>query len=244
MNTKQVELINVSYHYSGQIALRKLSVSFRKNQVTAIIGRSGSGKSTILQLVNGLLMPTSGSISIAGTPLDYKNLSKLRLRIGYAVQGNGLFPHLTVEENISISGKIEGQNKTNLTKRVDELLQLLGLPLIYKKKFPYELSGGEQQRVAIGRALFLNPPLLLMDEPFGALDPVTRAEMQQEILKIQKIEPRTILMVTHDMREAQKLADDIMVLEAGELQQFDSKAMVLQSPVNKNVINLIEASLS
>ena len=244
MNAKQVELINVSYHYSEHIALRTLSVSFNKNQVTAIIGRSGSGKSTVLQLINGLLRPSSGSVKIAGAHLNYKDLTKARLQIGYAVQGNGLFPHLTVDENISITGKMRGHNKMDLGKRVDELLQRLGLPLIYKKKFPYQLSGGEQQRVAIGRALFLNPPLLLMDEPFGALDPITRAEMQQEITKIQKIEPRTILIVTHDMREAQKLADDILVLEAGELQQFDSREKVIQYPVNKNVVNLIEASLS
>lgn len=240
---KQVELTNVSYHYSGHIALRPLSVGFEKNKITAIIGRSGSGKSTLLQLINGLLKPSQGTIAIANAVLDYTRLPETRLNIGYAVQGNGLFPHLTIQDNISIAGKIKQQDKIIIRQRLDELMTLMGLPDSYALKYPYELSGGEQQRVAIGRALFLDPPLLLMDEPFGALDPVTRYEMQQEILKIQKIAPRTILIVTHDMREAQKLADYILVLESGELQQFDSKEHVLQSPANENVHHLIEASL-
>jgi len=240
---KQVELIDASYHYSGHVALRTLSVSFEKNKVTAIIGRSGSGKSTLLQLVNGLLKPSSGKILIETVPLDYRHLQKVRLRMGYAIQGNGLFPHLTIDKNISIAGRISYSRETISEQRINDLLDLVGLPATYRSKYPHELSGGEQQRVAIARSLFLDPPLLLMDEPFGALDPVTRYEMQQEIIKIQKIAPRTILMVTHDMREAQKLADYILVLEEGDLQQYDTRDRVMQTPLNKNVQRLIEASL-
>lgn len=240
---KQVELNKVSYHYSGHVALRPVSVGFGKDKITAIIGRSGSGKSTLLQLINGLLRPSQGNITIAGAALDYHRLPETRLKIGYAVQGNGLFPHLTVQENISITGRILKQHKSKIGNRVHELLTQVGLPDAYASRYPHELSGGEQQRVALCRALFLDPPLLLMDEPFGALDPVTRYEMQQEIIQIQKRAPRTILIVTHDMREARKLADDILVLASGELQQFDSKDNVLQSPANENVQHLIEASL-
>ena len=159
------------------------------------------------------------------------------------VQGTGLFPHLTIEDNISIAGKLAFP-KVHSNERINHLMDLVGLPLSLKNKYPFQLSGGEQQRTGVCRALFLNPPLLLMDEPFGALDPITREDIQKEILTVQKNEPRTILLVTHDMREAKKLADNILVIDEGEVQQFDRASQVLAQPANEIVKRLINASLA
>jgi osmoprotectant transport system ATP-binding protein len=238
---KIAELVNVSHAYNGQMAIKAISLGFEEKKTTAIIGKSGSGKSTLLQLFNGLIRPTAGSVNVFGEALNYSQINSARLHMGYMVQGTGLFPHLNVEENISIAGRL--MKSTNSAQRINELINLVGLPETFKKKYPYELSGGEQQRVGICRALFLNPPLLLMDEPLGALDPITRQEVQSEILKLQQLAPRTILLVTHDMREAKKLADYILVIDKGEVQQYDTKDKVLQSPANASVEKLIEASV-
>ncbi|MBA4056049.1 MAG: glycine/betaine ABC transporter ATP-binding protein [Marivirga sp.] len=239
---KVAELNHVSHSYNGHLAIKDVSFSIEERKITAIIGRSGSGKTSLLQLINGLIRPTSGTVNVLGEPLNYDRINSIRLNMGYMVQGNGLFPHLSILDNISIGKKIF-KSSVNPTRRVDELMNFVGLPEIYKYKYPYELSGGEQQRVGICRALFLNPPFLLMDEPLGALDAVTRQEIQDEILKLQRLEPRTILLVTHDMREARKLADYILVLEKGEIQQFDTRQEVLSKPANAVVEKLIEASL-
>ncbi len=238
-----IKLCNITHYYQNQIALNNVSVGFHENKITAIIGRSGSGKSSLLQLINGLIKPDQGSVQLRNKLLDYSDISRIRLQMGYVVQSIGLFPHLTVFQNISLAGRIAGQ-KESAKNRVLELMSLVGLPMDHIQKYPNELSGGEQQRVGICRALFLNPSILLMDEPFGALDPVTRYEIQQEVLKLQKIEPRTILLVTHDMREAQLLADYILVMEVGELQQYDLKEKVLKNPANEHVERLIKASIA
>lgn len=239
---KIAELVNVSHSYDGHVAIKNISLGVEEKKTTAIIGKSGSGKSTLLQFFNGLIQPSSGQVYVFGEALNYSQINSLRLRTGYMVQGTGLFPHLTIEENISIAGKIV-KSSTNTAARVDELMSLVGLPELYKKKYPHELSGGEQQRVGICRALFLSPPILLMDEPLGALDWITRQEIQVEIIKLQELEPRTILLVTHDMREAKKLADYMLIIDKGEIQQYDVKEKVLQSPANAVVEKLIEASL-
>jgi osmoprotectant transport system ATP-binding protein len=239
---KIAELRNVSHSYAGQPAIKNISLSFEEKKVTAIIGRSGSGKSTLLQFVNGLIKPSAGSVSVFGEGMNYQKVSATRLRMGYMVQGTGLFPHLTIAENISVAAKISSY-PGDVDQRVKELMTLVGLPESFQRKYPFELSGGEQQRVGICRALFLNPPILLMDEALGALDPITRQEIQSEILKLQRLEPRTILLVTHDMREAKVLADYILVIEKGEVQQYDTNEKVLQSPANTVVEKLIEASV-
>jgi osmoprotectant transport system ATP-binding protein len=239
---KIAELLNASHSYAGYPAIQNISVGFEAQKVTAIIGRSGSGKSTLLQFINGLIRPSAGVIQIFGEAINYSKIATMRLRMGYMVQGTGLFPHLTVAENISIAAKIAA-SEIHSSQRVKELMTLVGLPQSFQEKYPYELSGGEQQRVGICRALFLNPPILLMDEALGALDPITRQEIQLEILKLQQIEPRTILLVTHDMREAKIVADYILVIDKGEVQQYDTKEKVLQSPVNEVVEKLIEASV-
>jgi osmoprotectant transport system ATP-binding protein len=239
-----VTLHEVTQQYKGTVALQNISVHFPEKKITAILGRSGSGKSTLLQLINGLIKPTTGTIHVNNSPLNYDQILATRLQMGYVVQAIGLFPHLTVQQNICMAGKIINTKATDLETRTDQLMTLTGLPHSYKNKFPFELSGGEQQRVGICRALFLNPPILLMDEPFGALDPITRYEMQQELLRLQQSEPRTILFVTHDMREAAKLADFILVLEKGIVQQYAEKEKVLSAPANGFVSHLIKASLA
>ena len=208
-----VELIGVSKSYGDHHALADISIGFRKEKITAIIGRSGSGKSTLLKSINGLVRPSKGKITVSGMPLDYENINPQRHLIGYVVQGSGLFPHLTVEENISLPSKITNKQGTP----VNDLLSLTELPTSYLKRYPWQLSGGEQQRVALCRALLLNPPLLLMDEPFGSLDTETRTELQKKILQLRDQFKITMIIVTHDIPEANTLADDIIKIEKGRV---------------------------
>jgi osmoprotectant transport system ATP-binding protein len=238
MNT--IELVDVSYAYNGTTALSRSSISFQQGKITSIIGKSGSGKSTLLKLINGLLKPNAGKVMIFGKPLDYHNLQTVRLQMGYMVQGTGLFPHLSVEQNISIAGRIKGFNIA--TSRVSELLELVGLNDLYITKYPNLVSGGEKQRGGLCRALFLDPPVLLMDEPLGALDPVTRYEIQQELLKLQNYSKRTILFVTHDMLEARRVSEQLLVIDKGSIQQYDATVNVLAHPANPLVASLIESS--
>jgi osmoprotectant transport system ATP-binding protein len=241
----EVELAGVNHSYEGIPALNNISIGFRKEKITAVIGRSGMGKSTLLKSINGLVRPNSGKILISGQPLDYNNIAPQRRKIGYVVQGNGLFPHLTVAENISLPSVIAGEkDHSNLVGYTSDLLYLTKLHESYTDKYPWELSGGEQQRVALCRALFLHPPVLLMDEPFGALDPLTRRDINNNILELQKIKRLTMIIVTHDIAEARRLADDLLVLEAGRVVQFDSKEKVIQSPADPIVRGLLEASIN
>lgn len=239
----QIQLQRISHRYAERTVLTNVSLTFAHQKITALIGRSGSGKSTLLRTVNGLIQPTEGEVRLQGQLFNYSDPSRERLKMGYVVQGVGLFPHLTVSQNIAIASRLQKQ-KSDLPKRVSDLLAQVGLSPSYQSKFPHELSGGEQQRVGLCRALFLDPPVLLMDEPFGALDPITRYEIQHEVLRLQKDQPRTMILVTHDMREAQKLADDIVVLEKGVVIQADSKENVLQRPTHPVVKSLIDAAFS
>lgn len=234
-----VNLTNISFGYQEKLVLENLTLRFQKNQVTTIVGRSGSGKSTILQLINGLLKPHSGEVLVDGTPLNYANLSPQRLCIGYLVQGNGLFPHMTVSENIGITGKITRHNAT--LDRIQELMELTGLRVNLAQRYPHEISGGEQQRVAICRALYLDPPLLLVDEPFGALDPISRHEMRLKLLELQRIKPRTIIMVTHDMHEAKILGEQLVVIDQGKVIQSGTRNEVFEHPAHDIVRQLIDA---
>lgn len=211
----EVDLIGISKKYGDQLALDNVSVAFRRDNITAIVGRSGSGKSTLLKCINGLVLPTSGKVVVNRGP------------IGYVIQGSGLFPHLTVSENISITRKEDAS-------RIPSILESVGLHTQFSGKYPFELSGGEQQRVAICRALYMNAPILLMDEPFGSLDTMTRRELHTQILNLNL----TIIFVTHDVDEAIKLADDILVLERGQVQQFGSKDEILHTPANSFVRDL------
>jgi osmoprotectant transport system ATP-binding protein len=198
----------------------------------------------LLQIINGLIKPTSGSVFVFGNKLDYKNIIDTRLKIGYSVQGTGLFPHMSVYDNIGLLGKIKNMKRHKIERRVDLMMSLVNLPPRFKTKFPFELSGGEQQRVGICRAMVLNPPVFLLDEAFGALDPTTKNEIHKELLHLQEFEPRTIVLVTHDLHEALKLGDNIMILEQGEIQQYDSKDKILNAPANDFVKNFINSQMN
>jgi osmoprotectant transport system ATP-binding protein len=225
----------VSHYYDTRAFLSEINLSFEAKSITAIIGKSGSGKSTILQMINGLIRPTQGDIYLFGKKIDYKEIYKLRLDIGYTIQGSGLFPHLTVYENIELLAKVNNYDKDYLKVRIDQLMQIVDLSYQYKSKYPYQLSGGEQQRVGICRAMVLNPEIFILDEPFGALDPTTRNEIHRELLALQEAEPRTIVMVTHDISEALKLAQKIVILNDGCVEQYAQKDEIYKNPASEFV---------
>ncbi|GAC1362381.1 MAG: hypothetical protein NVS2B12_23220 [Ktedonobacteraceae bacterium] len=208
-----------------------------------LVGTSGSGKTTLLRMVNRLIEPTSGEILIDGKNVLQEDPIQLRRRIGYVIQQVGLFPHMTIAENIRVTAEIAGGwSRERLTTRTDELLELVGLPPgDYRNRFPRQLSGGQQQRVGLARALATDPAILLMDEPFGALDAITRARMQDELLRIQKDVHKTILFVSHDLEEAFKLGDQIAVLTEGKLIQLGTPVELLASPANDFVRRLVGA---
>jgi osmoprotectant transport system ATP-binding protein len=228
----QVTLENVSHRYATELALQDVTLAFVDDVTTAVVGPSGSGKSTLLQLINGLVRPNQGQVCVFGKPLDYARLPELRRQIGYAVQGTGLFPHLTVEGNITLLAKLIGWDRDRIRSRAEALMTRVNLPLDYARRYPHELSGGQQQRVGLCRAMMLNPRIFLLDEPFGALDPVTRNEIHQEFLRLQASEARTIILVTHDLREARKLAQRLVVLDRGRLVHHGTFAEVLAGPAD------------
>ncbi len=208
-----------------------------------LVGTSGSGKTTLLRMVNRLIEPTSGEIIIDGKNILEENPILLRRRIGYVIQQVGLFPHMNIAENIRVTAEIAGGwSKDRLSQRVDELLELVGLPPAeYRKRFPRQLSGGQQQRVGLARALATDPAILLMDEPFGALDAITRARMQDELIRIQRDVHKTILFVSHDIEEAFKLGVMIAVLHDGHLMQLGTPVELLAKPANDFVSKLVGA---
>jgi osmoprotectant transport system ATP-binding protein len=236
----QIEFSDVTHYYGSIAAVKDLSFEIEDNKITAVIGRSGSGKSTLLQIVNGLIKPSGGKVIVFGEPLNYSAINKTRLQIGYSVQGTGLFPHMTIYNNIAILGNITDVSKHDIERRIDTLMGFVNLAPSFKTKYPYQLSGGEQQRVGICRAMLLNPPVFLLDEAFAALDPHTKSEIHNELLLMQKAEPRTILMVTHDLNEALKLADNIMIMDNGTIQQYGSKDKVINDPANELVRNYLD----
>ena len=221
------------------------AVTFEVTEDTTcmLVGTSGSGKTTLLRMVNRLIEPTSGQIFIDGKNILEENPILLRRRIGYVIQQVGLFPHMNIAENIRVTAEIAGGwSKKQLAERVDELLELVGLPPAeYRKRFPRQLSGGQQQRVGLARALATDPAILLMDEPFGALDAITRARMQDELLRIQHDVHKTILFVSHDIEEAFKLGDMIAVLHDGHLMQLGTPVELLANPANEFVRKLVGA---
>src|SRR5438105_3343846 len=212
-----------------------------EGQTCMLVGTSGSGKTTLLRMVNRLIEPTSGRIVIDGKNVLEENPILLRRRIGYVIQQVGLFPHMSIAENVRVTAEIAGGwSKKKLADRVDELLDLVGLPPAeYRSRFPRQLSGGQQQRVGLARALATDPTILLMDEPFGALDAITRARMQDELLRVQRDVHKTILFVSHDIEEAFKLGNQIAVLDQGKLVQLGTSVDLLAHPVNDFVRKLV-----
>ena len=215
----QVEFRGVSFAVPGACEiLTGLDLHVAQGETLVLLGRSGAGKTTALKLINRLLEPTSGEVFVDGKSTQAWDPIRLRRRIGYVIQETGLLPHFTVERNVGLLPRLENWPPERTRARVDELLQLVGLdPGQFRARYPRELSGGQRQRVGVARALAADPPMLLMDEPFGALDPITRAEMQREFRALQQRLRKTIVFVTHDLREALLLGDRIALLEAGRL---------------------------
>jgi osmoprotectant transport system ATP-binding protein len=212
-----IEFRNVSYQVAGTHVLRSLTLQVQRGEILALLGRSGSGKTTTLKLVNRLVSPTSGEVLVNGVPNVNADVTRLRRSIGYVIQEVGLFPHFTVAQNIGVVPKIEGWPEPRVRARVEELLQMTGLAAELALRYPHQLSGGQRQRVGVARALAADPQILLMDEPFGALDPLTRDELQREFLSLQRRLRKTVVFVTHDLREAMRLGSRIALMEAGKL---------------------------
>ncbi len=224
------------------VALEGLNLEVREGETVCLIGTSGSGKTTALKMVNRLVEPTSGRVSVDGKDVSETDEISLRRSIGYVIQRGGLFPHMTVAENIGLLLKMEGWEPDRITKRVDELLTLVNLPSDkFRNRKPRELSGGQQQRVSIARALAFDPAILLMDEPFGALDPITRNELHTEFQNLKDIVGKTTLIVTHDLGEAFKLGDRIVLLNEGRLIQQGKKKEFLENPASPFVEQFVAA---
>ena len=223
--------------------IKGISARLPKDVTTALVGESGSGKSTLLQIINGLVMPDSGRVLVNGVPLDYDDLPALRRKMGYAVQGAGLFPHLTVERNITLMASLEHWPAERIAERYHYLLDLLELPAAdYSSRYPHSLSGGQQQRVSLCRAMMLNPPLMLLDEPFSALDPITRRSIHEEFIRLQAAEARSMILVTHDMGEAIKLAQYLVILKDGEIVQQGEIDEVRAAPGDEYVSRLLRGA--
>jgi osmoprotectant transport system ATP-binding protein len=215
--TPAIEFRDVSYSVEGTQVLSGLNLQVMRGETLVLLGRSGSGKTTTLKLVNRLVTPSSGDIRVNGVSNTQIDVIHLRRNIGYVIQEVGLFPHFTVERNVGLVPRIEGWPEDRIRARVQELLQLVGLSQELASRYPRQLSGGQRQRVGVARALAADPEILLMDEPFGALDPLTRDELQREFLSLQKRLDKTVVFVTHDLREALRLGSRIALMEAGEL---------------------------
>jgi osmoprotectant transport system ATP-binding protein len=213
-----IEFLDVAYVLpNGQPLLSGLNLRVQRGETLVLLGRSGSGKTTTLKLINRLLTPTSGEVRVNGTPTAESDVIRLRRSVGYVIQDVGLFPHYTVERNIGLVPRIEGWNAERIHLRFEELLQIVGLDAHLASRYPHQLSGGQRQRVGVARALAADPEILLMDEPFGALDALTRDQLQREFLSLQHRLNKTVVFVTHDLHEALRLGSRIALLEAGRL---------------------------
>ena len=232
-----IEFKDIKKDYDKNVVIPNLNLSINKGEFITIIGTSGSGKTTVLKIMNGLIEPTSGMIQIHGKDIKKQNLIQLRRKMGYVIQGSMLFPHLTVKQNIAYVPQLEKKKVDH--QLIEEWLQKVQLDPSLKDKYPSELSGGQQQRVAIARGLIHQPDILLMDEPFGAVDEITRRQLQDEILKIYQQTKTTILFVTHDIQEALKLGTRVLIMDQGTIQQFDTPEHIVKDPANDYVKRLV-----
>ncbi|MEH7883659.1 ABC transporter ATP-binding protein [Bacillus sp. JJ1609] len=232
---------NVSKQFNdGTAAVKSLNLTINKGEFFVLIGPSGSGKTTTLKMINRLIDITDGTISINGKKISDYDIHELRWNVGYVLQHIALFPHMTIEENIAVVPEMKKWNKEKIASRVDELLKMVGLdPVTYKHRKPSELSGGQQQRIGVVRALAANPEIILMDEPFSALDPISREKLQDDILNLQKTIKKTIVFVTHDMQEALKLGDRICIMKEGEIVQVGTPKELIYHPKNDFVKEFI-----
>ena len=235
-----IEYKNVSMAYGNNTVIKDFNLSVEKGEFITIIGSSGCGKTTVLKMVNGLILPVSGDVFVQGKNTKTVNLTELRRNIGYAIQGSVLFPHMTVEKNIAyVPNLLNKTDKKRTAEAVSKWMKIVGLDEDMKKRYPDQLSGGQQQRVGIARALAASPDILLMDEPFGAVDEITRSSLQDEIVRIHKETGITILFVTHDINEAAKLGTKMLVMDGGKVQQYDSPENIKKQPANDFVKKLL-----
>ena len=244
----EIELEHVTKKYPGtrEAAVDDFSMVVPAGKIVVFVGPSGCGKTTTMRMINRLIEPTSGRITIGGDDALKLDVDTLRRRIGYAIQQAGLFPHFTVAQNIGVVPGLLGWDKKKVTSRVEEMMDLVGLdPADFRDRFPRQLSGGQQQRVGVARALAADPPVLLMDEPFGAVDPITRGNLQDELLRLQTELKKTIVFVTHDFDEAVKLGDKIAVLgNQSSILQYDSPDAILANPADDTVAGFVGAGAS
>jgi osmoprotectant transport system ATP-binding protein len=225
-----VEFRDVTLSRNNRPLVSNLNFTIRKGEALVLLGRSGSGKTTTMKLINRLLVPTKGEVLFNGIPTTKWDAIKLRRKIGYVIQEIGLFPHFTVERNVGLVPSLQGWKPALIKKRVRELLELVNLnPDKFSQRYPHELSGGQRQRVGVARALAAEPPVLLMDEPFGALDPITRLELQEEFKRLQQELGKTVVFVTHDIQEAFVLASRIGLMQGGKLVELDTPREFLRS---------------
>ncbi|RYL89324.1 ABC transporter ATP-binding protein [Sporolactobacillus sp. THM7-4] len=237
-----LEGISKTFERAEKPSVYKTDLKIEEGNFVTILGASGCGKTTLLKMVNRLYEPSSGKVFINGEDVSRISPTALRRRIGYVIQQTGLFQHMTVEQNVATVPEILGWGKEKINRRIDELLQLVGLPPAeYRKRYPRQLSGGQQQRVGLARALAADPSIMLMDEPFGAIDAINRSILQDEILRIQKQLNKTILFVTHDITEALKLGDKVIIMNEGKVQQYDTPLHILRHPANDFVKSLVHS---
>lgn len=238
-----IELKNVTKLYPGQRepAVAEVSFTVPEGKTCVLIGPSGCGKTTIMKMINRLIEPTEGTIMINGQAAREMNPVKLRRTIGYVIQQIGLFPHMTIQQNIAVVPRLLGWPHAKIAQRADELIDLVGMdPAVYRDRYPRELSGGQRQRIGVARALAADPPVMLMDEPFGAVDPITRDRLQNEFLRLQSQLHKTIVFVTHDIDEAIKMGDQIVILQVGGvIQQIGSPDEILAEPANEFVADFV-----
>jgi osmoprotectant transport system ATP-binding protein len=239
-----LELRGVSKRYGDSVALHTTDLAIRAGQTTALLGPSGCGKSTLLRVMVGLIPATTGEVIFDGNVITPQNARKLRQRMGYVIQEGGLFPHMTARQNATIMARHLGWDRERMEARLVELARLVDLPLEWLERYPAQLSGGQRQRVSMMRALFLDPALILLDEPMGALDPLIRSELQAQLREIFRTLRKTVIMVTHDIGEAGFLADTIMLLKSGRIVQQGTLVELVRSPADPFVTQFINAQRS
>lgn len=227
-----IQFINVSKAYKEHNVIENINLEINKGELVVLIGPSGCGKTTILKMINRLIEPSDGQIKINGTDIEAQDPIELRRNIGYVIQQTGLFIHMTVRENIEIIPRLAKMPVSEIVDRTVKLMETVGLPEEFLDRYPNHLSGGQQQRVGVARAFAMNPDIILMDEPFSALDPLTRSQLQDELVSLQSKLHKTIVFVTHDMDEAVKIADRICILQGGRILQYDTPENILKNPVH------------
>ncbi|MBO3444518.1 ABC transporter ATP-binding protein [Clostridium sp. CCUG 7971] len=232
---------NVFKSYDEKEILSDFNLDIHKGEFVTVIGSSGSGKTTTLKLINGLIKADKGEVIVKGENINNTDIIKLRRNIGYVIQDIGLFPHMTVEKNISYVLDLEKNDKNKVSNKVNELMDIVELDKDLLYRYPSELSGGQRQRVGIARALASDPEIILMDEPFGAVDEITRKSLQDELLKIQKKLNKTIFFITHDIKEAFKLGSKVVIIDKGKIVQHGNEEDIIKSPNNDFVKNLVSS---